>query len=144
MTPIPVLVVDDNAAFLNAARESLALATPQFAIYTVQSGNEAFGFLERRPPFTDAPRPAFVLLDFRLPDMNAPAVLERLRAHPDLRTLPVFVLSGAAWAEDEDAARRAGATLFRQKPSRVRALREVVTMFWKEYVDAGAHPAGRG
>ena len=138
---VTVLVVDDNQGFLRAVRAILADA---FAVYTVETGTEALAFLERRPPFGEAPRPAFVVLDFHLPDMNAPAILHRLRDDDRLRAIPVLVLSQADWEEDEAAARAAGARQFRVKPSRVQALREAVVTFWREHADAGVGPADRG
>jgi CheY-like chemotaxis protein len=141
MTGATVLVVDDNEGFLRVARAILADA---FTVHTVESGTAALAFLERRPPFDGAPRPAFVVLDFHLPDMNAPAVLRRLAADDGLRAIPVLVLSQADWEEDEVAARAAGARQFRVKPSRVQALRDAVVAFWKEHADAGVGPADRG
>jgi CheY-like chemotaxis protein len=143
-TGIPVLVVDDNVGFLRVVRAILEDATPRFVVHTVQTGHGALAFLERLPPFGDAPRPAFILLDFHLPDLNAPGVLGRLGARRDLSSIPVLVLSQADWAEDEAAARAAGASSFRVKPSRVQRLREVVVSFWKEHVDVGDHSAHRG
>ena len=141
MTAVEVLVVDDNLGFLRAARAVLA---GTFVVHTVENGAEALAFLERRPPFADAPRPAFVVLDFHLPDMNAPAVLGRLAADAALRTIPVLVLSQADWEEDAAAARDAGARAFRVKPSRVHALRDAVVAFWEEHGHAGPGAAGRG
>jgi len=85
-----------------------------------------------------------VVLDFHLPDMDAPAVLGRLRNDSGLRAIPVLVLSQADWAEDEAAARAAGAREFRVKPSRVMALRETVLEFWKAYADGGIDSSHRG
>jgi len=137
---VPVLVVDDNQGFLRAARAVLEEA---FAVHTVENGTDALAFLGRRPPFADAPRPAFIVLDFRLPDMDAPAVLERLGTDTELSTIPVLVMSQADWEEDAAAARAAGARQFRVKPSRVQALREVIVTFWEEHAHAGARPADR-
>jgi CheY-like chemotaxis protein len=75
---VPVLVVDDNLGFLRVVQAILEKATPAFSVHTVESGTEALAFLERQPPFADAPRPAFIVLDFHLPDMNAPSVLGRI------------------------------------------------------------------
>ncbi len=138
---VTVLVVDDNQGFLRAARAVLAEA---FVVHTVESGGDALAFLARQPPFADAPRPAFVVLDFHLPDMKAPAVLERLGRDADLCAIPVLVMSQADWEEDAVAARAAGARQFRVKPSRVQALREAIVTFWKEHAGAGANPADRG
>ena len=141
MEAATVLVVDDNQGFVRAAR---AILEDIFAVHTVENGADALAFLERRPPFGEAPRPAFVVLDFHLPDMDAPTVLRRLGDDAALRLIPVLVLSQADWEEDQAAARAAGARQFRVKPSRVLALRETVLDFWKAYGDAGIDPAHRG
>src|SRR5215471_4034425 len=127
---VSVLVVDDNPGFLRVAR---AILEDAFSVHTVENGEEALAFLERRAPFAEAPRPAFVVLDFHLPDMNAPAVLAHLAADAGLRTIPVLVLSQADWEEDAAAARDAGARAFQVKPSRVHALRDTVVAFWEEH-----------
>ena len=142
MTPaVTVLVVDDNPGFLRAAR---AILEDTFLVHTVENGEDALAFLERRPPFGDAPRPGFVVLDFHLPDMNAPAVLARLATDVALRALPVLVLSQADWEEDERAARAAGARRFCIKPSRVQALREAIVDFWRDHGHAGPGAVDRG
>ncbi len=141
---VPVLVVDDNPGFLRVVRSVFSQGASPFTLHTVETGREALAFLERRPPFGDAPRPAFVVLDFRLPDMNAPAVLERLAAHDNLRDIPVLVLSQAGWEHDAAAAAAAGATVFRVKPSGVRALQDLVVGFWKEHAHGGVDSADRG
>ena len=139
---VPVLVVDDDEGFLRVASRVLAASPTDFAVSTVRSGTEALAFLEQRPPFADAPRPAFVILDLRLPDMDAPEVLARLSAGGTLRDLPVLVISQAGWPDDEAALRSAGATEFRTKPSRVAALRDIVLGFWRDHVEAGGGPPG--
>jgi CheY-like chemotaxis protein len=138
---VAVLVVDDSQGFLRAARTILE---DPFVVHTVENGSDARAFLERRPPFAEAPRPAFVVLDFRLPDMNAPAILQRLAGDGLLRTIPVLVLSQADWEEDQAAARSAGARQFRVKPSRVVALRDVVLDFWTEHCQAGGSRSDTG
>jgi two-component system, chemotaxis family, response regulator Rcp1 len=139
--PVHVLVVDDNPGFLRAAR---AILENEFTVHTVENGTAALAFLGRQTPFGDAPRPSFIVLDFHLPDMSAPAVLARLGDDMTLRSIPVLVLSQADWEEDQAAARAAGARAFRVKPSRVQALREAVIDFWKEHGDASPDPARRG
>jgi two-component system, chemotaxis family, response regulator Rcp1 len=141
--PVPVLVVDDNDGFLHSVHAALRETTPRFAVHTASSGSEALAFLERRPPYADVPRPAFVVLDLRLPDFDAPEVLHRLAARRAREVLPVLVVSTARWDDDVTALQRAGATRIQQKPSRVRALREMLVAFWKEEVD-GQNPADRG
>jgi len=131
---MPVLVVDDNPGFLRVARAVLESLTPPFLVHTVQSGRGALAFLRREPPFTEAPTPAFVVLDLRLPDVDGPTVLRRIGEHETLRAIPVLVVSQAKWAEDEVAVREAGALDFRVKPSRVDDLRDVFLDFWEGHV----------
>jgi CheY-like chemotaxis protein len=142
-TPVPVLVVDDNDGFLHTVHAALRETTPRFAVHTASSGSEALAVLERRPPHADAPRPAFVVLDLRLPDFDAPEVLRRLAGRRALDPLPVLVVSTARWDDDVSALQEAGATRIQLKPSRVRALRDMLVSFWKEEVD-GQDPADRG
>ncbi len=143
MSPTPfVLVVDDNTAFLDVARSLLESACPAFAVQTAASATAALVLLEHRHSAAGAPPPTFILLDFYLPDMNAPALLRRLRASSRLEQIPVLVLSQANWAGEEAEAKAAGATRFRVKPSRSHALRDVLVSFWKEEVhepDRAAH-----
>jgi len=136
-----VLVVDDNTGFLQVVRQVLGSGTPAFAVHTVETGSQALAFLEQRAPYAGVPRPAFVLLDFRLPDMTATMLLEMLSARGLRGVLPILVLSQAAWEEDEAAARAAGATGYAVKPSRVRALREMVVAFWRDQVHGHSDPA---
>jgi len=132
---VPVLLVDDSAQYLRVARRILERSvSPRFKVHVVASGGDALAFLTRQPPFGDAPRPAFVLLDFNLPDIDAPVVLEQLMRDDTLRSIPVLVLTQTPWPEDAAAALAAGASDYRAKPSRVSALRELVTEFWR------AHP----
>ena len=76
--------------------------------------------------------------------MDAPAVLRRLHDDAGLQAIPVLVVSQADWAEDEAAARAAGARDFRVKPSRAHALRDTFLEFWRTHAHATDRPADRG
>ena len=130
-----VLVVDDNPEFLDVARQLLRGVQPDAIVHTVHSATDALAFLTRRAPYGAAPRPAFVVLDFRLPDMDAPELLGHVRAVAALADLPILVLSQAGWPEDARAALAAGASAFVVKPSRAGALRRVLREFWHRHAD---------
>jgi CheY-like chemotaxis protein len=132
---VPILVVDDDPNFCLAVGR--AVASLPLRPFSVRSGVDALRFLARMAPFDDAPQPAFVVLDFNLPDLNAPAMLAALRAHPRSRAIPVLVLTQIPGPADEHAAMRAGAQAYHAKPSRAAALREVLLGFWRTH--AGAH-----
>ena len=128
---IPILVVDDDANFCTAV--SRALASGPFVPFPVRGGVDALRFLARAAPFENAPRPAFVVLDFNLPDLGAPAVLADMQVHPLHRAIPVLVLSQIPGSADENAALRAGAQAYQGKPSRAAALRDLLLRFWRTY-----------
>jgi len=135
---VPILVVEDDPNFRTFVTRALA-STP-FVPTAVGSGGDALRFLARATPFEDAPRPAFVVLDFNLPDMNAPAVLARMRADPAHRTIPVIVLSQIPGQTDEDAALLAGAQTYGGKPSRAAALRDLLLGFWRTHAASHGDP----
>lgn len=126
---VPVLVVDDDVAFLDAVRASLELVAPHFRMYAASTGGEALAFLQQAG--AAVPRPAFVVLDYHLGDREAPSVLGAIRANHELREIPVLVLSQFAWERDSQAATAAGAGQFSVKPSRVRQLGELLLNFWE-------------
>ena len=124
IAPATVLVVDDNAEFLHVVRAILADPRVGLTVEVAATGHEAIEKLQ------GGPRPAFVVLDYHLPDLDAPEVLRRMGAVESLRSLPVLVLSQADWERDRRLALEAGARAFRVKPSRVRQLREVLLELW--------------
>jgi two-component system phosphate regulon response regulator PhoB len=126
------LIVDDNVGFLRVVRRLLAGDSDGFEVHTVETGDEALAFVERRVPFVDAPRPSFVVLDFHLPDMDAPEIVSRIRSRPDTAAVPLLVISQANWPEDQTAAVQAGCDRFCVKPSDLDELRGTIVQFWRE------------
>ena len=126
-----VLVVDDNPSFLRVVRAVLETRHPPFTVDAVGTGEAALAIAGHEDA---ARRPDFVVLDFHLPDLDAPEVLARLRRAPGGAELPVLVLTQADWRDDESAALAAGARDFRAKPSTLAELRAVVVDFWREHV----------
>jgi CheY-like chemotaxis protein len=77
--------------------------------------------------------PDLVLLDWKLPGLSGNDVLLRLRAHQDLRKIPVLVFSTSGEDEDVHSAYRAHANGYIKKPSDADALNTVVEsieQFW--------------
>jgi CheY-like chemotaxis protein len=69
-------------------------------LHVVGDGEEATRFLRRTGDFAGAPRPALVLLDLNLPRRSGLEVLADLKADPDLRTIPVVVLTTSQAQQD--------------------------------------------
>jgi len=83
----PVLVVDDDRATLDTLRSALQLQG--IGVRTARSGDAALKLLE-------AMRPALVLVDFALPDINDRSVLETLKQTPQMAHVPTMVIAESA------------------------------------------------
>ena len=79
-------------------------------------GDEALDFLFRRGRFADAPRPGVVLLDLNLPGTDGREVLSEIKAAPQLKHIPVIVLTTSSDDRDVHACYQAGASSYIQKP----------------------------
>jgi excisionase family DNA binding protein len=113
-----VLVVDDDPQILAIVQE--ALGDGRYEIRTATNGYDA-GIL------TEQFRPAVILLDYMLPDVNGSVVCERIRSNPDYAGTRVVFVSGVA--DDAEASRllAAGADAFVRKPFRADELQRVVS-----------------
>jgi CheY-like chemotaxis protein len=66
----------------------------------VRDGEEALRFLRREGEYEDAPRPGLVLLDLNLPRVDGREVLAEMKSDPELRVIPVVVLTTSEAEED--------------------------------------------
>lgn len=98
--PIDVLLVEDDEGDVLMTREALTEGRVLNRMSVVRDGVEALDYLHRRGPFTDAVRPDLVLLDLNLPRKDGRQVLAEIKADPDLRRIPVVVLTTSEAEED--------------------------------------------
>ena len=91
-----VLLVEDNPADVLFFTEALDATRMRAEVHVVGDGGAAMRFLRRQPPFADAPRPDVVVLDMNLPIQRGDEVLTEMVADPQLRTIPVAILSTAS------------------------------------------------
>lgn len=97
-------------------------------ISVVRDGDEAIAYLEGRGNYADRgkyPMPEMLILDIKLPRKTGLEVLEWLRGHPQLKHLPVAVLTGSILPSDRQRAEELGANWFLQKPCEVETLNSV-------------------
>lgn len=90
-----ILVVDDSPADVRLLREAMREATINAELHAVEDGEEALAHLRR-----GAERPDLVLLDLNLPRRDGREVLEAIKNDPDLKSIPVIVLSTSAAPRD--------------------------------------------
>ncbi len=124
--PIRILLVEDDENDVRITRRAIEKGGLSAVIAVARAGQEALDYLARRPPFTDAPRPDLVLLDINLPKLNGMEVLRTTKADPDLRSVPILMLTTSSRPEDVATAYAHGANTFICKPIRFTRFVEVV------------------
>jgi CheY-like chemotaxis protein len=97
---VDVLLVEDDDGDVLMTREAFEHHKIRNTLHVVQDGEEALQFLHREGPYADAPRPGLILLDLNLPRRDGREVLAELKADPELRVIPVVVLTTSEAEED--------------------------------------------
>jgi CheY-like chemotaxis protein len=100
LKPIDVLLVEDDPGDTLMIKEAVEDNKVRNRLSTVADGVEALTFLRREGEYGDAPRPDLILLDLNLPRKDGRQVLEEIKADPELRTIPVVVLTTSEAEED--------------------------------------------
>ena len=98
--PIDMLLVDDNPGDVRLTQEVLRDSKLINRLCVVTDGEQAMDFLKRRSTYTGAVRPDLVLLDLNLPRKNGREVLSEIKADPDLKRIPVVILTSSQAEED--------------------------------------------
>lgn len=97
---IKLLLVEDNPADVVLTQESLEETKILHELHVVKDGVEAMDFLNHRGEFPESPRPDLILLDLNLPRMDGREVLAAVKADPDLKRIPVVILTSSQAEED--------------------------------------------
>ncbi len=98
--PIEILLVEDNPGDVRLTREAMRDAKMRNTIRIVTDGVEALAFLRREGQYADAPRPDVILLDLNLPKKDGREVLAEIKTDPNLRRIPVVILTTSEAEED--------------------------------------------
>ena len=97
---IQVLLVEDNPGDVRLTKEALKEGKLLNQLTVVGDGVEALSFLRKQGIYADAPQPELILLDLNLPKKDGREVLAEIKADPDLRRIPVVVLTTSSSEED--------------------------------------------
>jgi chemotaxis family two-component system response regulator Rcp1 len=98
MQQIHILLVDDNEGDILLTREALDDARIVNKISIAYDGLEAIRFLKKQP--AGANTPDLILLDINLPKMNGTEVLAFIKNDPDLKRIPVIMLTTSSAEKD--------------------------------------------
>ncbi|MEQ1840839.1 MAG: response regulator [Verrucomicrobiales bacterium] len=132
-----ILLVDDNLGDVILTKEALKGAQFHSRVSVASDGVEAMEFLRHQGRFADAPRPDLVFLDLNMPRKNGAEVLAEMKADPDLRLIPVVILTSSEADDDIANAYHSHANCYVSKPTDLDEMIKVVQSiqnFWLSVV----------
>ena len=97
---IEILLVEDNSGDVRLTQEVLKDNKLRNNMYVAGDGVEAMMFLHREDKYADAPRPDVILLDLNLPKKDGREVLAEIKRDPNLKSIPVVILTTSNADED--------------------------------------------
>jgi CheY-like chemotaxis protein len=100
LVPIQILLVEDDPGDVLITKEALEHSKVFNALHTASNGEEALAFLRREGDYADAVVPDLILLDLNLPRVDGREVLAQVKEDPELRRIPVVVLTTSQADED--------------------------------------------
>jgi CheY-like chemotaxis protein len=126
-SPVEILFVYNNEAHVRILREAFAAPdSVEHHLSVASTGAEALDMLFKKPPYEAAPRPDLILMDLDLPVVSGFDLLSTVRATPELRAVPVVILTREPRAEDVDECYVRGANGVVLRPVRLRELVETM------------------
>lgn len=133
LNSIEILLIEDSPSDANLTMQSLEQAKITNRLHWVEEGEAAMDFLYQRGEYINAPRPDLIVLDLNLPGMDGREILAEVKADPDLRRIPVVVLTTSSNEEDVLRSYDLNANCYVTKPFNVQQFIQVVQLisdFW--------------
>lgn len=97
---VEILLVDDNLPDIRLTQRALKGGALHKNVSVARDGVEALAFLRRQDGYSEAPRPDLILLDLALPKKTGAEVLAEIKKDPQLKSIPVVVLTTSDAQED--------------------------------------------
>lgn len=130
---IEILMVEDDPGDVDLTRETLEDSKIKVSLNVVDDGVKALEYLHRTGQYADASRPDMILLDLNLPKKDGREVLAEIKNDPDLRSIPIVVLTTSDADEDIIKTYTLGANCYITKPVGLKQFAKVVKSiedFW--------------
>ncbi len=113
-TPPTILIVEDDEGHAILIRENLEAAGVKYPILHFRDGQAILDFLFK--PRLPSHQSFLILLDIRMPKVDGIEVLRRLKADPELRKLPVIMLTTTDDSREVERCHQLGCSVYMQKP----------------------------
>jgi len=137
---VDILLVEDNPGDTKLTLEAIRDCSVDTNLNVAHNGAQAMAFLRREGAYSQAPRPALILLDLDLPGRVGHEVLAALKDDPVLRRIPVIVFSTSE--SDLATAYSLHANCYIRKPENVIQLMAVVRCIEEFWLTTVRLPAG--
>lgn len=131
--PIEILLVEDNPGDVRLTKEALKEGKVVNVLNTVENGEEALAYLRRQGSYAQTTRPDLILLDLNLPRKSGQEVLAEIKDDPDLRRIPVVILTVSEAEQDIIKSYNLHANCYITKPVNLEQFMEVIKTiedFW--------------
>lgn len=128
----PILLVEDNPNDIEITRRALEKGQVKNKLTIARDGQEALDILFGGGG--RAPLPGLILLDLNLPKVDGREVLSRIKTDPELRRIPVIVLTTSTREEDIVRSYDLGVNTFISKPVRFEDFIKVVTAIQEYWI----------
>jgi CheY-like chemotaxis protein len=141
LRPIVILLADDDADDRMLARDALVESRLANDFRTVEDGEELLAYLKARGKYSDrskCPRPGLILLDLNMPRKDGREALREIKSDPELRQIPIVVLTTSKAEEDIYRSYDLGVNSFITKPVTFEGLVAVMKTlgrYWIEIVE---------
>ena len=138
--PITMLLAEDDHDDRYLISEALDESGVESQLFIVENGEDLLDYLKNRGKYTDTekyPRPGVILLDLNMPLMDGREALAEIKKDPDLRRIPIVVLTTSQKEEDIQDTYEMGITGFITKPMTFSGLVDVmksVGNYWLQSV----------
>jgi len=131
----PILLVEDDARDLELTLVALERSELANEVVVVRDGAQALEYLRREGEFAERPagNPAVVLLDLKLPKVDGLEVLKAVRETPELRSLPIVMLTSSHEEGDVVRSYELGVNAYVVKPVEFKAFVSAIAdlgVFW--------------
>src|SRR5438552_1882825 len=144
--PITILLADDDEEDRMLTADALAESRVVNDLRFVEDGEELLDYLYGRGKFSGphaAPAPGLILLDLNMPRKDGREALREIKADPELRRIPVIVLTTSKADTDIGAIYELGANSFISKPFQFEALVSVMRLLGQYWVKTVSLPVAR-
>ncbi len=140
-----ILLVEDNESDVDLTRRAFARNRIANELKVVSDGQAALDYLLGEGAHADrdpAEPPALILLDLKLPKLDGIEVLNRLRADPRTRRVPVVILTSSKEQDDLAAGYDGGANSYIRKPVDFHAFVEAIRQIGLYWLVLNEQPPG--